>query len=215
MLTTSCIDPLALRPADEVAGWRLLHRWRQDSFSVTWGVERAGERRLLRLALRPPDSPESREMEQALEREAGALRRVQHPNIIRLHEDGRWPEPGHGLRYLLLEYVADVNLQVARAHGMTARDVVRIFSQLASAVDAMRHVGINHGAIGPKNILLRENGEPVLVDFTSAHWPGNPHPPEYRPLAGFEGFEELFPRSHTDPSFRMPVIRGKGKNYRS
>jgi serine/threonine-protein kinase len=212
-MPTSTFDPLALRPADEVAGWRILHRWRQDAFSVTWAVERAGERRLLRLALRPPDSPQGPAMERHLEREAGALRRVQHPHIIRLHEEGRWPEPGHGFRYLLLEYVEDVKLESAREQGMTARDVANIFSRLANAMAAMHRVGVHHGAVGPRSILLRGRDEPVLIDFTASDWPGNPHPLPYRPLAGFEGIEGVFPRIPTGPSFRMPAVRGK--KYRS
>jgi eukaryotic-like serine/threonine-protein kinase len=212
-MPTSAFDPLALRPADEVAGWRVLHHWRQDAFSVTWGVERAGERRLLRLTLRPPDSPKGPAMERYLEREAGALRRVQHPHIIRLHEDGRWPHPEHGFRYLLLEYVEGVSLESARKQGMTALDVANIFSRLASAIDAMHRVGVHHGAIGPRSLLLRGKDEPIIIDFTSSDWPGNPHPLPYRALAGFEGIEGVFPPIRTGPAFRMSAI--PGKKYRS
>lgn len=206
---TSLFDPLSVRPADEVAGWRVLHPWRQDAFSVTWVVERAGEHRLLRMALGPPGSPAGTEMEKYLEREVGALRRVRHPCIIRLHDEGRWPDRVHGYRYLLLEYVEDANLLAARKRGMTAADVVSVMGQLALAIEAMRQTGVSHGAIGPKNIVLRENGEPLLVDFSLADWPGNPFPPEHESLAGPGKLEEFFRESGADPRFQTPILRSK------
>lgn len=96
---------------------------------------------------------------------------------------------------------------------MTARDAGNIVLRLARAMAAMQRAGVRHGAVGPRSILVRGNGEPILLDFTSSDWPGNPHPLPYRPLAGFEGIEGVFPPHPTGPSFRMPVIRGK--KYRS
>lgn len=96
---------------------------------------------------------------------------------------------------------------------MTARDVGNIVLRLATAMGAMQRVGVRHGAIGPRSLLLRGNGEPVILDFTSSDWPGNPHPLPYRPLAGFEGIEGVFPPIRTGPAFRMPAI--PGKKYRS
>lgn len=186
-------DPVSLRPGAEVAGWRVLRPWRQDGFSITWVVERGGERRLLRMALRGPDSPEGPELERYLEREAGALRRVRHPGILRLFEEGRWPQPVHGFRYLLLEYVEGVDLLGLRRHGMTARQLLLIFSRITQALGALHHEKVTHGSIRVENILLREpDNAPVLVDFSLADWPGNPFPPpwEARPR-GAEGLGEL------------------------
>lgn len=202
-------QPLSLQPADVVAGWRIHHLWRRDAFSVSWAVERDGERRLLRMALRPPGSPEGPEMEGFLEREVGALRRVRHSCIPRLHEDGRWPDPVHGFRYLLMEYVEGADLLAARRRGLTALQVTHMMIHLAQAVDAMRREGVNHGAIGPKNILLRAaDGQPMLVDFSLADWPGNPFPPEHYALAGFGGLDG-FLRNSQSLGIPIPIIPGK------
>jgi serine/threonine protein kinase len=205
----SDFEPLCLQPADDVAGWRMHHLWRRDAFSVTWAVERGGERRLLRMALRPPGSPEGPDMERYLEREVGALRRVSHPCIPRLYEDGRWPDPVHGFRYLLMEHVEGVDLLAARRRGLTALQVAHMMRQLARAVDAMRREGVNHGAIGSRNILLRESdGRIMLVDFSLADWPGNPFPPEHPPFAGFGGLDALL-REGQKPGLQLPIIPGK------
>ncbi|HYO64894.1 MAG TPA: hypothetical protein VEU33_02325, partial [Archangium sp.] len=144
-----------------------------------------------------------------LEREVGALRRVRHNCIPRLHEDGRWPDPVHGFRYLVMDYIEGSELMDVRRRGFTALQVTRMMSHLAQVVDAMRREGVNHGAIGPKNILMRDaNSPPMLVDFSLADWPGNPFPPEHYPLAGFGGID-AFLRDNPDLGLQVPVIRGK------
>jgi eukaryotic-like serine/threonine-protein kinase len=217
-MRASGFEPVSLQPGDEVLGWRIHHLWRKDTFSVTYVVERNGERRLLRLALRGPDSPEGRHLERFLEREAGALRRVQHPSILRLHEEGRWPAPLHGFRYLLMDPVEGPTLLDWRRRGdVTLARFAQVSMQLAQALVAMRHEGLNHGSIRPENILIRESDErPFLVDFSLAMWPGNPFPPDHLPTAeagGPEGLEFLLgwadegPRGAAD--FQVPVISSK------
>ncbi|WP_158079768.1 serine/threonine-protein kinase [Archangium sp. Cb G35] len=208
-MPSSDFDPLSLRPADEVAGWRVHHLWRRDTFSVTWAVERDGERRLLRMALRPPGSREGPEMERFLEREVGALRRVRHVSIPRLHEDGRWPDPVQGFRYLLMDDVEGSELMDMRRRGFTALQVAQMMMHLTRAVDAMRREGVNHGSLGPNNILIRDaDSPPMLVDFSLADWPGNPFPPEHYPLAAFGGIDTIL-RENPDIGFQAPAIRGK------
>ncbi|KFA90520.1 hypothetical protein [Archangium violaceum] len=76
-------------------------------------------------------------------------------------------------------------------------------------MDAMRREGVNHGALGPTNILMRDaDSPPMLVDFSLADWPGNPFPPEHHPLAGFGGIDTLL-RGNPDIGFQAPGIRGK------
>jgi serine/threonine-protein kinase len=203
-MPTPDFNPASLQPGAEVAGWRILRPWRQDGFSIIWVVERGGERRLLRMALRGPGSPGGPEMEQFLEREAGALRRVRHPGIIHLHEDGRWPEPVHGFRYLLLEYVEGVDLMGVRRRDMTLGRALDIFSRITRALGVLHHEGITHGSIRAENILLRKpEGHPVLIDFSFANWPGNPFPPPWQaPPPGPEGLGAL-------SGLLPPVIPGK------
>jgi serine/threonine-protein kinase len=203
-MPTPDFNPVSLRPGAEVAGWRVLRPWRQDGFSITWVVERGGERRLLRMALRRPGSPGGLERERFLEREAGVLRRVRHPGILRLFEEGRWPEPVHGFRYLLLEYVEGVDLLGIQRRDTTARDVLVIFSRIAEALEALHREQITHGSIRVENILLRKpDNAPVLVDFTRADWPGNPFPPPWEdPPRGPEGLGELV-------GLFQPAIPGK------
>jgi serine/threonine-protein kinase len=70
----------------------------------------------------------------------------------------------------------------------TFRQTLTLFSKLALAVEALDHAQIRHRDLKGANILVRDrDGEPVLVDFGSAHYahgvrltegtlaPGTPH----------------------------------------
>jgi serine/threonine-protein kinase len=212
-MRTSAFEPVSLQPGDEVMGWRILHLWRKDAFSVTYAVARGGERRLLRLALQRPDSPEGRHLERFLEREVGALRRVQHASILRLHEEGRWPDPLHGFRYLLMDHVEGPTLlDWRRRRDATMARFAEVALQLAQTIVAMRDKGLNHGGIRSENILIRESdGRPILIDFSLATWPGSSFPPDDVLMAGMgvpEGLESLL-GSHGVADFQAPVIPGK------
>jgi serine/threonine-protein kinase len=157
-----------------VNGWCLLYCWREDAFSVSYIVEREGVQRTLRLARYLPDSPEHCELEQFLEREVGALQRVQHPSIIRLHEEGRW----RGYRYLMVDHVDGYDFTEWPAYtGATYRDLGEVMLKIMRALEVMQEKGVFHNGISPYTMLVRKaDGVPVLIDFSLASWEGNPLP---------------------------------------
>jgi serine/threonine-protein kinase len=163
------------RAGDVVNGWRILGPWHQDAWSLFFVVERQDARRLLRLAQLRPDSPQGLEQERLLEREAGALRFFQHPSILRLHEEGRWPEADTGQRYLVLDFIeGDVLSRWARS-GATFTQLLRLMPRLSDILRDMHAQGLVHGDLHSDNILVRKVDEqPILFDFTSATWPGRP-----------------------------------------
>jgi serine/threonine protein kinase len=160
-------------PGDVVNGWRVLGPWHQGTWSTFFIVERQEERRLLRLAQLCPDSPQGREHEQLLEREAGALRFFQHPSILRLREDGRWPEAGH--RYLLFDFIEGELLTHWARSGATFLQLLEVVRRVSGILGDMHAQGLAHGDIHPDNILVRkEDAQPILFNFTRASWPGHP-----------------------------------------
>ena len=68
--------------------------------------------------------------------------------------------------WYVLPYVRGESLRakVAREKQLSVEDVVRIASQVASALDYAHGHGVIHRDIKPENILLHE-GEAVVADF--------------------------------------------------
>jgi serine/threonine-protein kinase len=96
------------------------------------------------------------------EREARTLAKLSHPNIVKLHDFGEHD----GSPYLVLEYLPGGTLKERIKRGaLSWEDAVRLLIPIADALAyAHRHDTI-HRDVKPANILLTENGSPMLTDF--------------------------------------------------
>jgi eukaryotic-like serine/threonine-protein kinase len=97
-------------------------------------------------------------------REQEVLRRLSHPNIVRLYGSGN----AEGRPFLLLEYFAGPSLFDV-LEGLPKRrlhvpDAIRATMHIGAAVHYLHRQGFLYRDIKPGNVLLRE-GIPILVDF--------------------------------------------------
>jgi len=67
--------------------------------------------------------------------------------------------------YIAMEYLSGGTLATRIHEGLTSLAGLRITSQIARALDAIHAHGIVHRDLKPQNILFRDNGRPVIVDF--------------------------------------------------
>lgn len=101
-------------------------------------------------------------------REARLLMQLSHRSIARVHD--QFVE--NGRQYLLLEYVQGANLrQLVKENGSQAEDKVVAWAfAMAEALAYMHSLDppIIHRDISPDNIVLKNDGSVVLVDFGAA-----------------------------------------------
>ncbi len=67
--------------------------------------------------------------------------------------------------FIAMEYLSGGTLATRIHEGMTSLTALRIASQVARALGAIHERGVIHRDLKPPNILFRDNGRPVLVDF--------------------------------------------------
>jgi tetratricopeptide (TPR) repeat protein len=97
------------------------------------------------------------------EREGEALRRLNHPNIVKMlaavEEDG--------LYYLVMEYVPGGSLRdlLENQPQLPIPRVLEIALDLADALTRAHRLQIIHRDLKPANVLLAEDGTPRLTDF--------------------------------------------------
>ena len=110
------------------------------------------------------DSPESADVLARFRREAQAAGRLNHPNIVAVHELGE----SDGIMYIAMEYVDGRELKdyCDRGERFPLGQAVRIISELLAALDVAHAAGVVHRDIKPGNIFLVGNNNTVKVgDF--------------------------------------------------
>lgn len=113
------------------------------------------------------------------EREARALGRMTHPNIVGVYDFG---ETG-GYCYLIMELVDGLNLrQLQQAGRIPPEQALAIVPPICEALEYAHKQGIVHRDIKPENILLDRNGHVKIADFGIAKILGATGPDE--PLTG-------------------------------
>lgn len=101
------------------------------------------------------------------DREARAIARLHHPNIVTVHSVGE----ASGVRYIAMELIEGRGLDEvlaetsAKGEPMAPTRAIRIVASLARALDYAHSQNVVHRDVKPSNILLTSDDRPMLLDF--------------------------------------------------
>ncbi|MBI1176621.1 protein kinase [bacterium] len=95
-------------------------------------------------------------------REARALARLSHPNIVTVHEFGQV----EGLHFFIMEFVDGTNLrQLEKTSRLSPREALQIIPQICDALQYAHDEGVVHRDIKPENVLVDRKGRVKIADF--------------------------------------------------
>ena len=118
--------------------------------------------RFVALKILAPTSAEQPGFAERFTREARALARLSHPNIVAVHDFGT----AGNLPYLIMEFVEGTTLrQVERTGRLSSAEALEIVPQICAALQYAHQEGIVHRDIKPENILLDKKGRLKIADF--------------------------------------------------
>ena len=130
-------------------------------------VFRARDTRLNRtVAVKILNSSSScKEDQKRFEREARALAKFRHPNVVSIYDFGT--EPNY---YLVMNYVEGKDLTEFVGSPLKTSQVISWMSQLLQTLSAVHSFGLIHRDLKPSNIRLTPDGRLVVLDFGMAKW---------------------------------------------
>ena len=122
-------------------------------------LERDVAIKVIRRGAFPPDQLDH--ILKRFEREAKALAKLSHPNIVRVLDYGDYD----GAPYLVMEYLPGGTLKHQLGKPTPWQEALRILLPISQALEYAHEHKVIHRDIKPSNILLTEKGQPMLTDF--------------------------------------------------
>ncbi len=119
--------------------------------------------RLVTIKVLRPEFTGDEDFVERFRREAQAVARLSHPNIVSIYDVGREGD----IHYLVMEYVEGENLKslIKREGRVELRFAAEIAGQVAEALQHAHENNIVHRDVKPQNIMITRSGRAKLTDF--------------------------------------------------
>lgn len=142
--------------------YEILAEVSRGSFGVVYRARQQGLDRIVALKVLLAGSHASPEAVARFQREARAVAKLKHANIVPIYDIGT--QDGH--HYFAMEFVEGRSLSAQiQKQAVTIPDALAIAEALADAIESAHQQGVIHRDIKPSNILVDPRGLPHLTDF--------------------------------------------------
>ncbi|MCP3904936.1 MAG: protein kinase [Planctomycetes bacterium] len=134
----------------------------QGGMGVVYKARQRGLDRVVALKVLPKDAGSDPTFAERFGREARALARLQHPNIVTIHDSGQ----ADGMYYFVMEFIDGMDLRRMMGSGQLAPDqALAIVPRICEALQYAHDEGVMHRDIKPENILVDTKGRVKIADF--------------------------------------------------
>jgi tetratricopeptide (TPR) repeat protein/tRNA A-37 threonylcarbamoyl transferase component Bud32 len=148
--------------APSLPGYEILEVLGRGGMGIVYKARQTKLNRLVALKMILVGSYASLEQQARFRTEAEAVARLQHPNIVQIHEVGEH----EGISYFSLEFVAGGTLaQKLAGTPMPPEAAARLVESLALAMHMAHQRGIVHRDLKPSNVLITFDGVAKITDF--------------------------------------------------
>ena len=147
---------------DQVGPYLLEARIARGGMGVIYRARKEPQGQIVALKILAPDGPPLPEDTKRFEREAQAVRRLQHPNIVCVHDAGF----DNGVFFITMDFVDGKSLAaLLEDREFTETQALGLVACLAEALQHAHDAGVIHRDIKPANIVIDRQGKPWVLDF--------------------------------------------------
>lgn len=149
--------------------YELVREIARGGMGVVWLAIQKSLGRHVAIKLLPPDLAADPLRLARFRAESGFAGRLQHPNIVAIHEVGEQDD----IPYYSMDYVAGQDLGTyARERPLPWREAAQMVRTVALGVQYAHDLGVLHRDLKPSNVLVAPSGEPRITDFGLARQMG-------------------------------------------
>ncbi len=165
--------PVAPGVEDALSGhvlgqYRLVERLGRGGMATVYKAYQPSLDRYVAVKVLSPFLAQNSDFVARFQREAQAIARLNHPNILPVHDYGQEGE----LIYIVMRYVEGGTLQDMLGRPLGLDTAVEIIAQMGGALDYAHQRGIVHRDVKPSNILMADRNWALLGDFGLARMVG-------------------------------------------
>jgi serine/threonine protein kinase len=147
--------------------YRILARLGRGGTATVYKAFQPGLDRYVAIKVLHGHLAEDEDFIRRFEREASAVARLRHPNIVQVHDFDHIGD----LYYMVMEFIEGPSLKEelrarnSPSQAFTLSEIARVFGALGGAIDYAHEQGMVHHDLKPANIMFTAQGQVVLTDF--------------------------------------------------
>jgi predicted Ser/Thr protein kinase len=161
-LTSGFVPPEPEYLAKRFPQLEILELLGKGGMGAVYKARQLGLDRLVAVKILPPEIGADPAFAERFTREARALAKLSHQNIVSVFDFGQ----ADGQYYFIMEYVDGANLRsLVETGGLKPEEALAIVPQICEALQFAHDEGIVHRDIKPENILVDKHGRVRIADF--------------------------------------------------
>jgi len=145
-----------------VGYYRIIEKIGAGGMGEVYLAEDTKLNRKVALKFLPPHLCQDEDCRRRFTREAQAAAKLDHPNIVAVHEVGEF----QGRPFFSMQHVEGRSLrEVIKQGKLTVTETIALTMQICEGLQEAHEAGIIHRDIKPSNIIIDRKGRPKLLDF--------------------------------------------------
>ena len=152
---------MKLAPGVEVGPYKIVEQVGRGGMATVFKAYQPALERMVAVKVLPEFLAEDPQFRERFRREAVAIAKLRHPNILAVYDHGEFD----GQPYIVTEFVEGGTFAAELGRPIGILRATEVLEPIASALDYAHRRGVLHRDVKPSNILITKDGAPVLGDF--------------------------------------------------